>query len=284
MKPILSLFLAAAVAGVATSCSTAASSPPKPIRALLVIGGGFHDYAAQKEILKKGLEARANLVVDICYTPAPGGATKTRFDCYTNANWTAGYDVVIHDECSADVNDVPYIRNIVDAHKKVPAVNLHCAMHCYRVGNPGEPVKELGTPHGMWFEFLGIQSSGHGPQEPISIEFAPHPVTKGLTNWTTIKEELYNNVRVFETATSLARGKQVLRGRDGQERTEDKVVVWVNDFHGTRVFNTTLGHNNATVADPRYLDLVTRGLLWSVDKLDANGRPKKGYGPASMAK
>ncbi len=36
----------------------------------------------------------------------------------------------------------------------------------------------------------------------------------------------------------------------------------------TRVFGTTLGHNNATVGDPRYLDFVTRGLLWSVDKLD----------------
>ena len=36
----------------------------------------------------------------------------------------------------------------------------------------------------------------------------------------------------------------------------------------TRVFATTLGHNNATVEDPRYLDLVTRGLLWSCDKLN----------------
>jgi type 1 glutamine amidotransferase len=34
------------------------------------------------------------------------------------------------------------------------------------------------------------------------------------------------------------------------------------------VFATTLGHNNATVADPKYLDLVTRGLLWSCDRLD----------------
>ena len=36
----------------------------------------------------------------------------------------------------------------------------------------------------------------------------------------------------------------------------------------TKVFCTTIGHNNETCNDPRYLDLVTRGLLWSVDKLD----------------
>ena len=62
------------------------------------------------------------------------------------------------------------------------------------------------------------------------------------------------------TAHALARGKQ---GR------ADSIVAWTNIYNGkTRVFGTTLGHNSATVADPRYLDLVTRGLLWAVDKLD----------------
>ena len=56
---------------------------------------------------------------------------------------------------------------------------------------------------------------------------------------------------------------------------DETVVVWTNTYNQkTRVFATTLGHNNATVADPRYLDLVTRGLLWSVDKLDeAHSKP-----------
>jgi type 1 glutamine amidotransferase len=71
-----------------------------------------------------------------------------------------------------------------------------------------------------------------------------------------------------ETAQALARGKQTVRRR-GNEITDDFVVAWTNTYNGkTRVFATTLGHNNDTVADPRYLDLVTRGLLWSVGKLD----------------
>jgi type 1 glutamine amidotransferase len=45
--------------------------------------------------------------------------------------------------------------------------------------------------------------------------------------------------------------------------------VWTNLYNGkSRVFATTLGHNNETVADSRYLDLIVRGLLWSVDQLD----------------
>jgi type 1 glutamine amidotransferase len=45
------------------------------------------------------------------------------------------------------------------------------------------------------------------------------------------------------------------------------------------VFSTTIGHNNATVADARYLDLVTRGLLWACGKSDDKGSIKPGYGP-----
>ena len=113
-----------------------------------------------------------------------------------------------------------------------------------------------------WFEFTGLASTGHGPQEPIGLAFtdASNNITKGLKDWTTIKEELYNNIRIFDTAHPLARGKQ---------GNSDVVVAWTNTYGKTRVFSTTIGHNNATVEDPRYLDLVTRGLLWSVDKLDA---------------
>jgi hypothetical protein len=40
-----------------------------PLRVLLITGGCCHDYAAQKELLKRGLEARANVVVEHLYTP-----------------------------------------------------------------------------------------------------------------------------------------------------------------------------------------------------------------------
>jgi type 1 glutamine amidotransferase len=93
-----------------------------------------------------------------------------------------------------------------------------------------------------------------------------------------VREELYNNIKVFPTAHPLARGKQMVKQKDGTEKAVDYVVVWANDYGKTRVFSTTLGHNNATVSDARYLDLVTRGLLWSCGKLGADGKPAAGYG------
>ena len=91
-----------------------------------------------------------------------------------------------------------------------------------------------------------------------------------MSDWKTINEELYNNItgKLLDTAKPLATGKQPRR--DGKPATDQPVVIWTNQYNGkTKVFATTLGHNNGTVEDPRYLDLVTRGLLWSLDKLDA---------------
>jgi len=42
------------------------------------------------------------------------------------------------------MKDMLYVQNILNAHKTVPAVNLHCAMHCYRTGTDD------------WFKFISI--------------------------------------------------------------------------------------------------------------------------------
>lgn len=251
----------------------------KPLRALLITGGCCHDYARQKDILKQGIEARANVVVDQLHTA--DSSTKPPLAILGNPDYAKGYDFVIHDECAADLSDPSVIKGVLAPHRAgVPGVNLHCAMHSYRVGNPGERA-QAGSERAAWFDYLGLQSSSHGPQQPIAIQFTDknHPLTQGLADWTTINEELYNNIQVLPTATPLASGKQTVKRRDGTTREDETVVAWVNDFEGTRVFSTTIGHNNATVEDARYLDLVTRGLLWACGKLDDKGNIKPGYGP-----
>ena len=220
--------------------------------------------------------------VDVAYSPDT--STKATFDIYGNPDWDKGYDVVIHDECSGDVTDRAYIERILAAHRRgTPAVNIHCAMHSYRRGNFREPVPP-GADNADWYEMIGLQSTGHGPQQPIEVVFADraHPVTKPLANWKTIKEELYNNIQVLPTAKVLASGRQLVppKPKNGEpvdpaaQPTEaTAAVVWTNAYgpNKTRIFSTSLGHNNDTVADDRYLDLVTRGLLWAVGRLGDDG-------------
>lgn len=287
--------LALAAASFLGFTRSARAEDGKPIRALFVCGGCCHDYEKQKDIITQGISARANVVWTIAFDPDRG--TGHLNPVYENADWAKDFDVIVHDECTAsysqyepkkvkDPKDAEAVEKanaaakekakaeqmvvenvILKAHKAgLPAVVLHCGMHCYR--SEGWP--KVVTP---WFEFTGLQTTGHGAQLPIEITYTDkeNPITKGLGDWTTIKEELYNNIagKVLDTAQPLAHGKQVSKGKDGKESVTETVVVWTNIYNGkTKVFATTIGHNNETCGDPRYLDLVTRGLLWSVDKLD----------------
>ncbi len=275
-------FLFAAILTATISVGSVHAAEAKPLRVLLITGGCCHDYAKQKDILKKGLEERANVVVDQIHSDDK--STKPPIVIYGNADYAKGYDLVIHDECASSVSDPATIEAVLAPHRHgIPAVNLHCAMHCYRIGNPGEKA-EPGSQRAMWFDYLGLQSSGHGPQEPIALTFTAknHAITKGLGDWTTVKEELYNNIQIFGSATPLVRGTQTVKNKDGSTKDVEYVVAWANDYKGARVFSTTIGHNNMTVEDARYLDFVTRGVLWACGKLDESGKPKAGYGPRAV--
>jgi len=250
--------------GIKTSSD--AAEPPKPLRALLVTGGCCHDYAKQKDILKNGLEARAYVEVTEVHTDDK--STKPPLAILGNPDYAKGYDIVIHDECAADVSDPKLIKDVLAPHRSgIPGINLHCAMHSYRVGDPAKK-STAGEERSAWFDYLGIQSSRHDWQKPIAIHFLndSHTITKGMADWSTTNEELYNNVQVFPTVTALARGKQPQKQRDGTTNDVESVVIWLNEYQNTRVFNTTIGHNNSTVSDGRYLDLLARGLVWACNK------------------
>ncbi len=255
----------------------------EPLKVLLVAGGCCHDYAVQTRLLKEGIENRINAKVTVIYNPDT--RTDAKFEIYQSDDWAQGYDVILHDECCANVTDEPYVKRILAAHKSgIPAVNLHCAMHCYRWGDFRSPV-EPGAANSGWYEMIGIQSSGHGPKAPVGVAYvdAHHPIINGMKDWTTIDEELYNNVRMFSGVEVLATGtqlqqpnKKALKENPNAKPVESKaVVVWTNQYgpNKTKIFSTSLGHFNETVGDDRYLELVVRGLLWTTENLAADGKP-----------
>jgi hypothetical protein len=260
-----------ALVGALSMTSVHSAEPPKPIRALLITGGCCHDYAAQKDLLKNGIEARAHVAVDQVHTDDK--STSPPLAILGNPDYAKGYDVVIHDECAATIGDAAQIAAVLAPHQRgIPGVNLHCAVHSYRIGDP-KMVATPGSDRAMWFTYLGIQSSGHGPKLPLAVKTIKkeHPIVKELEwdSWTTGNEELYNNIHLLSTAVSLQHSTQSVPQKDGATKDAEAIVTWTNEYAGTRVFSTTIGHFNETVADDRYLDLVTRGLLWSCDKLNA---------------
>src|SRR5262245_8115705 len=114
MRRILILFLTGALP-LLTIRPASAAEAPKPLKVLLVTGGCCHDYAKQKDILKKGIEARANAQVDIIYVA--DHSTHPQLPIYGHPDYAKGYDVVIHDECASDINDAAIVEGVLKPHR-----------------------------------------------------------------------------------------------------------------------------------------------------------------------
>ncbi len=264
-RPIALGFASMAVALLSAGTGLGVEPPrAKPLKALLVTGGCCHDYDKQKAILAEGVSKRAN--VEWTVVQEGGTSTNHKVSIYNNPSWADGYDVIVHNECFSDVTDPAFIRNITDAHKKgTPAVLVHCAMHTFRALKTDD-----------YREFIGITTRSHGPQHPLDVKnLQPeHPIMKGFpASWTTGKEELYAVSKVWPGTTPLAQAYAL-------DNKKDHAVIWVHEFGQGKVFGTTLAHNNATMSDPVYLDMFTRGLLWSCGKLGDDGKPASGYDKA----
>jgi len=244
----LRLYLACAVLAPAVLLGAESAAP---LRALLITGGCCHDYQNQKSILTQGISARANVSWTIVHE---GSDRDYLVSIYTNANWAAGYDVVVHDECFGSVTNNAFIEGIAAAHHAgVPAVMLHCSTHSYRAATTDE-----------WRKCLGISSYNHEALRTLQVtNLRPdHPVMRGFPqNWPAPADELYKVAVIWPNVVPLAQSY-------GQETMTNHVVVWANSYGSGRVFGTTLGHANATVGHQVYLDLVSRGLLWVCGKLD----------------
>jgi len=219
---------------------------------LLVTGGCCHSYTLQAQQLTNALAKRAE--VEWKVVNEGGSGTKAMISLYDNADWAKGFDVVVHNECFADTTDPDYIRKITSAHKAgVPAVVIHCAMHTYRA-----------TQIDDWREFLGVTSRRHDHQSRYAVrKVAPeHPILKGMpADWSTPMDELYVIEKLWPNAKALATSRSE---RDGQNYP----VLWINQYGAARVFGTTYGHSDDTFRDPVFLDYVSRGILWSADRLD----------------
>jgi uncharacterized protein len=250
------------VSALALMASGVAAEKPKPIKALLVTGGGSHDYDAQRKTLTEGLTKRLNLDLTVVQE---GTTREHRMSIYEKADWAKGYDVIIHNECFGMVADKEFVERVAAPHKAgVPAVILHASVHSYR-----------NAPTDEWRQVIGQRSMSHEGRHDLEVKSldSNSPVMRGFPQvWPDAMDELYKIEKAWPNVVPLAKAY-------GVETKQDHVVIWLNTYGKGRSFVTTLGHFDATMKTDVYLDLVARGLLWAVGKLGDDGKPQAGYGP-----
>ncbi|HVM48146.1 MAG TPA: ThuA domain-containing protein [Candidatus Acidoferrum sp.] len=220
------------------------ASEPKPIKALLLSGGGYHDYAVQIPLLSSNLTWQAQITFDVAYT----------LDSLTNAAFARGYDLIVCDFCVDEVKPGT-VENLLRAIREgEPAVMIHCAVHSF---------KKTGKVH-EWEDCVGMRSKVHDPFEGFQTEKADPQsrILEGFPeHWRTAGDELYQTIEMTENSQPLLKAKSP---RDGRVH----VVCWTHTYGKGRVFGTTLGHDLHTSQSPDYILLLSRGMLWACGRLE----------------
>lgn len=254
---IAAVVSALAVAGCASrvrSPEPEPAAPPQPIKALFLTGGGYHDYARLAPFLTNSLGRRVNVTFDVDFT----------MDRLSNADFAKNYDVVVYDLCF-DEAPTEELKNALDTIRAgKPAVMIHCAVHAFRRVKP--VIRQ-------WEEGVGMRSKVHDRFEPFQVTKldAASPITAAWPeDWRTGGDELYQTIEFLPNSHALLSAKSPIDGRV-------HIVCWTLTYGKGRVFATTLGHDMTTAQDKDYQQLLARGLLWSVDKLEPDGKAAPGY-------
>lgn len=214
-----------------------------PLKVLFLTGGGYHDYQKLAPFLTTNISQRINAKFDIAFD----------LDRLKNENFAEGYDVIVHDFCFDEI-DQPLLDNALKATRSgKPTVLIHCAVHAFRKSSQ---IRE-------WENLCGMRSKVHDPyQSFVTEKISPeNSITKNFpSSWKTPGDELYQTIEMIQDAKPLLRAKSPSDGRE-------HIVCWSQMYGKGRVFATTLGHDMKTVQSADYLDLVSRGILWSCGKL-----------------
>ena len=136
-------------------------------------------------------------------------------------------------------------------------------------------IDEFAQASGRPRQVIGQKSMSHENRHDLVVKSlgTNHPVMKGFpAEWPDAQDELYKIEYTWPGVVPLAKAY-------GVETQKEHVVIWLNTYGKGRSFVTTLGHFDATMKTDVYLDLVARGLLWAVGKLQDDGAPAPGYGP-----
>ena len=75
-------------------------------------------------------------------------------------------------------------------------------------------------------------------------------------------------VRMAIVSTLASSNAKALATSKSEQDGKEYPVAWINQYGKARVFGTTYGHSDDTFRDQAFLDLVSRGLLWSAGRLE----------------
>jgi type 1 glutamine amidotransferase len=127
----------------------------------------------------------------------------------------------------------------------------------------------------QWPEYgklIGGYFNEHPWRQKVTVDVADpgNPLVAFLAPSFTISDEIYQ-IRDFEAASSrvllrLDPASVDLEAQNVHRQDYGWPLAWTRSFGAGRVFYTALGHEEAVWRDPRYQQMLTNAILWTIHK------------------
>jgi type 1 glutamine amidotransferase len=217
-----------------------------PLRVLIFSGQNNHNWRETTPALKNILTNSDRFAVEVTEHPERcTAATFAQCDCILS-NWNT------------------YGRGEV---KEWPEPMRKDFLEFVRNGHGFVVVHAGGTMFANWPEFHKLigatwgKGTGHGAAHAFEVKFsdAEHPITRGLSSFTTTDELWHRMVAQPEKKVLATAFSARDRGGSGQ----DEPVAMVTQFGKGRCFNLVLGHNAKTMDNSGFQTLLLRGTEWA---------------------
>jgi len=216
---------------------------PAPIKVLLITGDdvGAHPWREISETTREILVGSGKFDVKVCEDPL----------ILESETSLASYDVIVFTIYSAKRAELPgqAQENLLN----------------YVKSGKGFFVQHLATASFPKWEEFGklcgrkwvMGTSGHGPRSDFTSKIVDkeHPITKGLTDFTT-NDELYAKLQGNEDIHVL-----VTADSDWSKKTEP--LIFVKNYGQGRVVHNAYGHDRKALMTPSVQKIIIRGAEWA---------------------
>jgi cytochrome c len=116
-----------------------------------------------------------------------------------------------------------------------------------------------------WYgQLVGAWFLQHPAQQEavVKIEDTANPITQGLPNPWTRKDEWYD-YKVNPRAKVHVLASLVPTSYTGSKMPDDHPIMWQHEFEGGRSWYTGMGHTQESYKDPLFLKMLAEGIDWA---------------------
>jgi uncharacterized protein len=240
---ILFSCLALLTVSAAQVMAAAPSTPAKPIRALIVIGG--HDFETNQflQVFKDNPEITFRMI------------SHPKAEALFKAEAAGQYDVLVFYDMWEKLSDEAKADLTSRVKEGKGLLALHHSLCGYQTWDEYRDMIG-GRYHSQKWQDHGTERPAstykHDVDFKVHVADRAHPITRGVNDFT-IHDETYGGFEVLPQA-------HVLLTTDEPTNTRD--IAWVKSYGSGRVAYLQLGHDHLAYENPNYRRLVKQALEW----------------------